>query len=134
MAGCCATVQPASHSPAALRLSAAYAALAVTYGRAPYVKSQFQLLTYKYDAFVPAICRMAELFRKKDLPNGKSLCYNTEVAKTKHVCGFWRWCRSSDQSIGAVRERTGFFGRVKHTEEKNQKEKRHECNFNETVT
>ena len=49
---------------AAMRLFAAYAALAVPNGRTPYVKSKFRLLTYKYDAFVPTICRMAELLQK----------------------------------------------------------------------
>ena len=39
----------------------------------------------------------------------------------KHVCGFRRWCRMVPPNM-------------RHAEENNQKEKRHECNFNETVT
>ena len=64
MAECEVTVQPASHSPAAMRLFAAFAAIAVAYGRAPYVKSQNHVLICKHTAAVSVICRMAELLRK----------------------------------------------------------------------
>ena len=39
----------------------------------------------------------------------------------KHACGFRRRCQMVPL-------------KVRHAEENNQKEKRHECNFNETVT
>lgn len=42
------------------------------YGRAPYVKQQFHLLTHKCDAAAIAVCSMAEL--EKRLWNGGFLC------------------------------------------------------------
>ncbi|RKJ47981.1 hypothetical protein D7Y05_14730 [bacterium 1XD42-54] len=81
------------------------------------------------------------------MPEGEPLCYNTEVAKLNtHVDSgdgastggtFDRSGRAGtvrQTAAGSCPVRAGLFGSVRHAEENNQKEKRHERNFNETVT